>query len=215
MTRSTPLPPSVAPVPQAAADVLAAPTCALVLWDLQYGLGGQAPTLPELTPVWARLRDAALEAGVLVVRSHHVPPPVAVMDDVERWRISRRTHGANRPETYLIPGTHDADYLEGFTPGPDELVVDKTAPSLFHGTNVDQRLRARGIRTVVLAGVATDIGIDFTARHAMALGYFPVICEDGTAAFTDAAHQHAMALLRSFTFVADSDEIIRCWAERP
>lgn len=198
-------------VPTSAEDVLDPRTSALVLWDLQNGLGGQSPLLPKLAPVWARLRDAALELGVLVVRSHHVPPPLAVMDDVERWRISRRTHGENRPEHYLLPGSEGAAYIDGFEPRPDEVVIDKTAPSLFHGTGADQRLRARGIRTVVLAGVATDIGIDFTARHAMALGYFPVVVEDAVASFTDAAHEHAMALLRSFTFVASSDRIEARW----
>ncbi len=93
-----------------------------------------------------------------------------------------------------------------------ELVIDKSAPSLFHDTEADTRLRARGIRTLVLAGVATDIGIDFTARHAMALGYFAVVAEDAVGGYTAAAHEHAMAILRPSAFVAPSDEIISCWS---
>jgi nicotinamidase-related amidase len=137
------------------------------------------------------------------------------MDPVERWRIGRRTHGENRPEHYMRPGSPDAAFIPGFEPGPDELVIDKTAPSLFHNTPADARLRARGIRTLVMGGVATDIGIDFTARHAMALGYFPVVAADASGGFADAAHEHAMAILRSFTFVASSEDIIKHWsAER-
>jgi nicotinamidase-related amidase len=202
----------IPPVPARAADVLDARSCALVLWDLQNGLGGHAPRLPELSPVWQRLREAARASGVLIMRSRHVPPRHDVMDPVERWRISRRKHGENRPEHYLLPGSHDAAFIPGLEPWPEELVIDKAAPSLFHGTPADARLRGRGIRTVVLAGVATDIGIDFTVRHAMALGYFPVIAEDAVAGFTDTAHEHAMAVLRSIAFAEPSDKIIALWA---
>lgn len=201
-------------IPAEAADVLDARSSALVLWDLQNGLGGRAPRLAELEPVWRRLREAARANGAMIVRSRHVPPRRDVMDPVERWRISRRKHGENRPEHFLLPGSHDVAFISGFEPWPEELVIDKAAPSLFHDTPADARLRSRGIRAVVLAGVATDIGIDFTARHAMALGYFPVIAEDAVAGFTDSAHEHAMAVLRSVAFVVPSDEIIALWRSR-
>lgn len=202
-------------LPSTAADVLRHGRSALVLWDLQNGLGGQAPALPRLSATWRKLMAAAREQGVLIVRSRHVAPRPDLMDPVERWRISRRTHGENRPEHYMQPGGEDSAFIPGFEPEPDELVVDKGAPSLFHDTEADRRLRAAGVGTVVLAGVATDIGIDFTARHAMALGYFPVVAEDAVDSFTPAAHEHAMAILRSFTFVASSDEIISCWGKTP
>jgi len=202
-----------APPPRTAADVLQAGSSVLVLWDLQNGLAGQSPELPRLSPVWSRLRDAALENGVLVVRSRHVAPRPDLMDEVERWRVSRRTHGENRPEHYMQPGGEDTRFIPGFEPGPEEVVIEKTAPSLFHNTPADARLRARGVRAVVLAGVATDIGIDFTARHAMALGYFPIVAEDAVGGFAQAAHEHAMAILRSFAFVASSDEIIAHWGK--
>ncbi len=201
-----------APVPRTAADVLQPVRSALLLWDLQNGLGGQAPGLPELSAAWRRLRDAARASGVLIVRSRHVAARPDLMNAVERWRISRRTHGENRPGHYMQPGGHDSAFIPGFEPQPDELVIDKSAPSLFHDTEADTRLRARGIRTLVLAGVATDIGIDFTARHAMALGYFAVVAEDAVGGYTAAAHEHAMAILRPSAFVAPSDEIISCWS---
>ena len=51
----------------------------------------------------------------------------------------------------------------------------------------------------MLAGVATDIGIEFTARHALASGYYSVIVEDATGAYSDDAHA------RSITFFANLD----------
>ncbi|KAA9159053.1 cysteine hydrolase [Amycolatopsis acidicola] len=201
-------------VPRTAADVLDPARTALVLWDLQNGLAGQSPALPGLTGVWKTLMAGAREHGALIVRSRHAAPRPDLMDAVQRWRIGRRTHGENRPEHYMQPGGHDTAFLPGFEPEPDELVIDKAVPSLFHDTQADSRLRAKGIRTVVLAGVATDIGIDFTARHALALGYFVVLAEDACASYTPAAHEHAMAILRPATFVSTSEEIIKAWAGR-
>jgi nicotinamidase-related amidase len=133
------------------------------------------------------------------------------MDPVTRWRIGRRTHGENRPEHYMQPGGADTAWIPGFEPGPEELVIEKSVPSLFHDTPADARLRARGIRTLVLAGVATEQGIDFTSRHALAHGYFVVVAEDAVGSYSPEAHEHGMALLRRATFVASSEEIIDCW----
>jgi nicotinamidase-related amidase len=199
------------PIPASVDDVLQPETTALVLWDLQNGLAGQAPALPDLTPRWHALMAAAREAGALIVRSRHAAPRPDLMDPVQRWRISRRTHGVNTPQTYMQPGAHDTAYIEGFAPEPDELVIEKTVPSLFHATQADLRLRAAGVRSVVLAGVATDIGIDFTARHAMAYGYFVVIVEDACASYVPELHDHAMAILRRQVFVTTTDHVVSTW----
>jgi nicotinamidase-related amidase len=201
-------------VPRSLNDVLLPDKCALVLWDLQSGLAGRAPALPQLTPVWRKLMAAAREHGVLIVRSRHLAPRPDLMDPLTRWRIGRRTHGENRPRHYMQPGGADTDFIRGFAPEPDELIIEKSAPSLFHNTPADARLRARDITTVLLAGVATDIGIDFTARHAMAYGYFTAVIEDACASYTAEAHEHAMAILRPAVFVGSSDEIIAGWSRR-
>lgn len=198
--------------PRSVRDVLQPAGCALLLWDLQNGLAGQCSELDRLTPVWRRLMTAARDSGALIVRSRHLAPRPDLMDPLTRWRITRRTHGENRPEHYMQPGGQDTEFVEGFEPQPDELVIEKSVPSLFHNTPADARLRARGITTLVIGGVATDIGIDFTARHAMALGYFVVLAEDACASYTREAHEHAMAILRPAVFVTSSDEVVAAWA---
>lgn len=197
--------------PVVAADVLDPHDSALLLWDLQNGLGGQSPQLEQLSRVWRALYEAAVASGVLVVRSRHLAPRPDLMDDVTRWRISRRTHGENRPDHYMQPGGEDTAWIPGWEPQAHELVIEKTAPSLFHLTQADARLRARGVRTLVLAGVATEQGIDFTSRHALAHGYFTVVAEDAVASYSPEAHEHGIALLRRATFVSPSAEIIARW----
>jgi len=200
--------------PRTPEDVLAPETSALLLWDLQNGLAGQSPLLEPLSAVWRKLVDAARANGVLVVRSRHVAPQPELMDDVMRWRVTRRTHGENRPEHYMQPGGGDTAWIPGWEPEPGDLVIEKTVPSLFHATQADARLRAGGIRTLVLTGIATEQGIDFTSRHAHAHGYFTVVAEDGVGSYSQEAHEHGMAVLRKATFIATSDEIAARWADR-
>jgi nicotinamidase-related amidase len=50
-----------------------------------------------------------------------------------------------------------------------------------------------------MTGVASDIGIEFTCRHAAALGYFSVVIEDATGSYTREAHECSLAFLRSWT----------------
>jgi len=201
-------------IPRTAADALAEPdTCAVLLWDLQYGLGGHALELDQLIPRWTALRDTAQASGATVIRSQHLAAPLEQLDDVEVWRLMRKQK-VQRPEQltpFMRPGSHDAEFLEGLEPGPDELVITKKTPSLFVATNAEARLRNLGVRTILLAGVATDIGIEFTARHAMALGFMPVTVTDAVGTYTEAAQARGLACLSAFTLATTTAAVLDAW----
>ncbi len=202
-------------IPRDAAQAISDPThCAVLLWDLQYGLGGHALELDQLTSRWTALRDAANAGGAAVVRSQHMAAPLEQLDDVELWRLMRKQR-VDRPQDltpFMRPGSHDVEFLEGLEPGPNEIVVTKTTPSLFVATNAEARLRNVGTRTLLLAGVATDIGIEFTARHAMALGFMPVTVTDAVGTYTEAAQQRGLACLSAFTLTTTTAEVVAAWS---
>jgi nicotinamidase-related amidase len=202
-------------IPRDAAQAISDPAqCAVLLWDLQYGLGGHALELDRLAPRWTALRDTAGAAGAAVVRSQHLAAPLEQLDDVELWRLMRKQR-VDRPEEltpFMRPGSHDVEFLAGFEPGPDEIVITKTTPSLFVATNAEARLRNIGARTLLLAGVATDIGIEFTARHAMALGFMPVTVTDAVGTYTEAAQERGLACLSAFTLTATTAEVLAAWS---
>jgi nicotinamidase-related amidase len=75
-------------------------------------------------------------------------------------------------------------------------VLDKITMSAFEGTPLDIALRDCGITTVVIACVATEIGIEPTVRHAADLGYIPVVVTDACGAGNEEAGQRALASLR-------------------
>jgi biuret amidohydrolase len=69
------------------------------------------------------------------------------------------------------------------------VIFDKLAMSAFEGTPLEFALRDCGIDSVAIAGIATEIGIEPTARHAADLGFIPVIIADACGA----GHEDAVA----------------------
>ena len=76
---------------------------------------------------------------------------------------------------------------------PGDHIVTKKQWGAFYGTDLDLQLRRRGLRTIVLCGIATCFGVESTARDGYELGYEQVFAEDAMAALTAAEHEHTVA----------------------
>ncbi|MFE2101042.1 MULTISPECIES: isochorismatase family protein [unclassified Streptomyces] len=79
-------------------------------------------------------------------------------------------------------------------PRDGDLEIVKRTIGGFQGTGLDERLRERGIRTLLFGGIATNLGVESTARAAADLGYDLVFVEDAMAAFTAAEHDASVRL---------------------
>ena len=200
-------------VPASFAEFLDRGRTALIMWDFQKGLAGRSSNVESMLSAARRLVDAADAAGILVVWSRHILPPMEILPGP--WLLwLMKKQGVDRPEA-LKPtfqsGSPETEFLPGFEPSAHHLVLEKSQPSLFFETPLDSRLKALGIRTVVIAGFATDIGVEFTARHASAAGYFSIIAEDATGSHTPEAHERSILFLKSWVQVANTSEIIGAW----
>ncbi len=69
-----------------------------------------------------------------------------------------------------------------------DLVVVKRQWGAFYGTDLDQQLRRRGIDTIILGGIATNFGVESTARAAFDRSYKLVFAEDAMSGFDADAH---------------------------
>ena len=88
-----------------------------------------------------------------------------------------------RPELrgkLLTYGTWDFQIVDALTPHPGELVITKPRYSGFVGTPLDAELRRRGIRTLLMAGIASNVCVESTLRDAYFREYWPVMIEDAT-----------------------------------
>jgi len=81
-------------------------------------------------------------------------------------------------------------------PTEHDAVFDKLAMSAFEGTPLGFALGDRGIRSVAIVGIATEIGIEPTARHATDLGFIPVVVTDACGAGHEEAARRSIESLR-------------------
>lgn len=75
-------------------------------------------------------------------------------------------------------------------------LVTKRQWEAFYDTELDLQLRRRGVHTIILCGIATNIGVETTARDAYDRGYSQIFVEDATSARS--AEEHAFVMRTAF-----------------
>lgn len=203
-------------VPTTLAEACRPDRTALVLYDLQAGILRQIADRERVLTRAAALLQAAREANVRVLFVRHVTLPVELMG-VSQMRMWLAWQGASTPEEVVSPFPPDAPATQiaaEVAPGPGEAVLDKLTMSAFEGTALTFVLRDCGVTTVVLGGVALEIGIEPTARHAADLGFIPVIATDACGAGNAEAGRRT---LEGLSFLGDAlqcevDELREVWA---
>jgi len=119
-----------------------------------------------------------------------------------------------KPETrgtLLTWGTWDAEIADAVRPRPGDTVIRKQRYSGFAGTPLDQVLRSRGVRWLVVAGVATNVCVESTVRDAYFHEYWPVLVADATMPAGPPSLQDATLfnVERFFGWVTTSDALAR------
>ena len=95
-------------------------------------------------------------------------------------------------------GSWDAQVLDEIAPVGDEIVISKTASSVFNSTNIDYVLRSLGIKQVVIAGVATDQCVESAIRDACDLGYLVTMVTDACATYSAARQQASERAIKGY-----------------
>ncbi len=93
---------------------------------------------------------------------------------------------------HLQPNAHGSEFYR-LRPGPDEYVLTKRRYSAFFGTELDILLRNLGTKKLILAGVATNVCVETTARDACMRDFDVVVVRECVAAYSEAAHNAALA----------------------
>jgi nicotinamidase-related amidase len=157
---------------------------ALVLIDLQNGIVGRqlAPyASADVVRNEVRLADAlrAKRGLVIFVR--------VMVGEVLNLPVDAPTpRPANIPPeaSELVPELHVQ---------AGDVVISKRQWGAFYGTDLEQQLRRRQIRTIVMGGIATNFGVESTARAAQDRGYELVFAEDAMSSMSAEAHEFAVS----------------------
>ncbi len=170
-------------------------------WDVA---AGQA-AVERLERWLAQARAAGLP--IVFVRSTYDPewisPPM-------QERNVRR--GLTMPR--CLSGTWGADFYR-LQPAAGDIVVTKHRLNAFFGTDLDERLRALRVESVILTGMFTEACVESTGRHAYFLDYYVVVVSDLTAGGSPEYHAASLAACeRDFGVVATAAEVTAAWASR-
>ena len=170
----------------------------------------------DLSPIEGMME--ALTALVESARAKGIP--VVFIQNIEddntdsfAWRMRPDAKEDSTNEGVCRRGTWGT-LLYGFEPQENDILVQKNRFSGFLNTPLDSILKNRGIETLIFTGVATNICVETTARHASILDYHIILAPDACATWYPDLHEATCKNIRLwFGKVADSDEVISLWAE--
>ena len=199
-------------IPLTLGEVCLPQRTAVLIYDMQVGIVSQIADGHQVVERVCRVLQAAREGGYRVFFTRHMSLPsqvagVTLLRTAMAWQRVDEVAKVKPPFLRESPGFQ---IVPEVAPLPSEAVIDKITMSAFAGTYLDIALRDCGINSFVIVGIALEVGIEPTVRHAMDLGYIPVIVTDACGYGNQAAADRSLATL-NFTggsFQTDSAAII-------
>ena len=174
-------------------------TTALVLIDLEHGIVSAAGSLAA----------DVLKNGVLLSKALRQAGGTVIFTRVLLTEMLSREVDAPAPKK-SNPLPNASDLVPELDRQPGDVVVTKRQWGAFYGTDLEQQLRRRGIRTLVMGGIATNMGVESTARDAFDRGYELVFAEDAMAGISPAAEEFAVkTLFPLMGRVRSTDQIVK------
>jgi len=196
-------------------------TTALLIIDMQRDFvmpGGFGEALGnDVTPLQAtiaptkRVLESARKRGMLVIhtREGHRPdltdcPPTKLV----RGRGKTRIGDPGPMGRILVRGEIGHDIVPELYPAPGEPVIDKPGKGAFYATDLELILRDRGIKTLIVCGVTTEVCVNTSVREANDRGYECVVLSDCVGSYFPEFQKAALAMIKAqggiFGWVSDS-----------
>jgi len=190
-------------IPESLEDAVDPRRLALVVYDMQVGILRQIEHAQEVTANVVRVVEAARSAGVRVVFTRHMslPNELAGVFQLRMAKAWQRVTSASEVTPWFLRGSPGFELIPELEPLPSEAVLDKITMSAFEGTPLELVLRDCGITAFAIVGVATEIGIEPTVRHAADLGLIPIVVADACAGGNEEAARRS---LESIEFMGDA-----------
>ncbi len=192
---------------------------ALIVVDIQNDFAGPSGLLKRVG-VDMTLAEAAIDrieaiiptarkAGATVAFMRVVTEPETDSDALKALYARK-----GRPGGQAICRTADggADYYR-VSPEPGDIEIAKLLYDSFHGTDLEEQLRARGIDTLVMTGVATDCCVDATTRTGFHRGFHVFVVSDACASYEEELHLGTLKVLhKNCALLTTTDAVIAAWA---
>lgn len=186
---------------------------ALVLWDCQNGLVNNIFNREEFLANLKTLLTAARRQQIPVVYTKITPWPA---DYRSAWTVYQgmKRYGVDDPSkipVFMKPGSNEAEIHTEVAPVEGEVILNKYSPNIFFGTIFEQMMRCRGVQTILFTGIATEIGVEHSAREAAIRGFYSVVVSDCVSSSDKTLHEMALKIMGRICMVLPSKEVMKAW----
>ena len=201
-------------IPATLAELADPKRSALLLWDMEYAIAPNAFNYSDIVANLKTLAALARVRGVPVFYSVQTAFDLR-KEEAAVWVRVRMKRAKTVDPSQLLKEKEDPkgrEIVAELQPEPSDIVFQKRRPDGFVGTDFDLMLRSNGVRTIVIGGVATEGGVEGTARSARNLGYEVVVLKDGVGSRSRELHELALKLMEQTHFdLAAASEIAEIW----
>ena len=200
-------------------------TTALLVIDMQrdfvdpggFGeaLGNDVSLLRAAIPPTERVLETARRLGMMVIHTREghrsdlsdLPPAKKA-----RGRLDNGIGDPGPMGRILVRGEFGHDIVDELAPIAGEAVIDKPGKGAFYATDLDLLLARRGIRSLIVTGVTTEVCVHTTVREANDRGFECLVVEDGTGSYFPEFHAVALQMISAqggiVGWVADSTALL-------
>jgi nicotinamidase-related amidase len=188
-------------------EILNPPHTALVLWDTIDAFTKMAFNREEFIKNQNNLVEAARKSNVPIFFT-----TIQVMP--KRFESSVNTYTMGKLGFDPLFEQIKLETME-FTikPRQEEMVIHKHTASIFIDTGFERMLRSAGIVTVIFTGIATECGIESSARDAFSRGFYSVVVSDCVSSPNKERHERSIENMKSLLTVIESKEILKIWSK--
>jgi nicotinamidase-related amidase len=170
---------------------------ALVVYDMQVGIVRQVHDGAGIVARVQEVLELARSCAMRIFFTRHMSLPRELMGAFQyRMAMSwQRVDSPDKVQPWFLRDSPSFAIVPELTPRPSEAIFDKITMSAFEGTPLAFALRDCHVRAVALVGLALEVGIEPTARHAADLGFIPVIVRDACGSGHEEAGRRSLAAL--------------------
>ncbi len=180
----------------------------LVVWDVQNGLVSRIFNKTEFISDLKNLVNI-LRDKMPIVYTLITPPEKEFRSSWSYYAMMRR-FGVDDPSKlpeFMAKGSNERNILQDITPQTGDILLEKPTASIFTGTYFEQMMKNRNIKTLIFTGIATEIGIESSARDAANRGFYPVIATDCVSSMDKDAHNRSLDNMQKM-FICESSQAI-------
>ena len=182
---------------------------ALVVWDVQHGTTKVIFNKEEF--------NKNLNSVVELARKSNIPiffTPIQMLP--KRFESSSIIYTLGKlgfDRLFEQFSAEDRDFT--LKPKEDEIVINKHTGSIFIDTGFERMLRNAGIITVVFTGIATEGGVESSARDAFNRGFYSVVVSDCVSSPSKDGHNRSLENMKSLITIINSKELDNIWSKLP